>query len=150
MHSKLPWPGGLRCIFSGCLATRIGDLLNRWNAVIERGENYWKDSSLKVGLYNLSFSCTKTIVRTFWLTLVAFANNSWKIFSVKRLILIKIHRRQKSIQNYPACNELIWWIDDFFVLHNIYSVKSRLKMKIFVHWSIVQAWVELHHQWGLN
>ena len=32
----------VRRIFSGCLATRIGDLPNRWNAVIERGVNYFE------------------------------------------------------------------------------------------------------------
>ena len=30
---------------------------------------------------------------------------SWKIF-LKKLILKKIHRQQKSMQNYPACKEL--------------------------------------------
>ena len=32
----------IRRIFSGCLATRIGHLPNRWNVVIERGGNYFK------------------------------------------------------------------------------------------------------------
>ena len=34
----------VRCIFSGCLATGIGELPKRWNAIIERGLVTLKDS----------------------------------------------------------------------------------------------------------
>ena len=51
----------VRRIFSGCLATGIGDLPNRWNAS-DAGE-LLRRVLATVGLYNLLFSCT--IVRTF-------------------------------------------------------------------------------------
>ena len=59
----------LRLITTGCLATGISGLTTRWNVVIE-----WRGITLKVSekvcLYQLWFVYSKTIVRTYWMSLV--------------------------------------------------------------------------------